>query len=53
MLTYSIKDWVFNNSDQSNYGLADKVHVYFGVLVDVLEKCPCAKCIHSASPTLS
>jgi hypothetical protein len=52
MLTKSIKDWIFKNSDQSNDGLADTVGVYFGVLVQVLEKCPHAKCIHSASPTL-
>jgi hypothetical protein len=52
MLTNSIKDWVFKNSDQRNDGLADIVGVYFGVLVEVLEKCPRAKCIHSASPTL-
>jgi len=52
MLTKSIMDWVFKNSDQSNDGLADIVCVYFGVLVGVFEKCPRAKCIHSASPTL-
>jgi len=51
MLTKSTKDWVFKNSDQSNDCLAATVGVYFGVLVEVLEKCPHAKCIHSASPT--
>ena len=51
MLKKSIKDWVFKNSDQSNDGLADIVGVYFAVLIEVLEKCPRTKCIHSASPT--
>lgn len=30
MLTKSIKDWIFKNSDQSNDGLADTVGVYLG-----------------------
>jgi len=52
MLTKSKMDWVFKKSDQSNDGLADIVDVYFGVLVEVFEKCPHGKCIHSATPTL-
>jgi hypothetical protein len=52
MLTKNINDWIFKNSGQSNDGLADIVGVYFGVSVQVLEKCPSAKCIQSAGPTL-
>jgi hypothetical protein len=44
MLTQGTKDWVFKYSGQSYDGLADMAGVYFGVLVEVLEKCPYAKC---------